>query len=748
MQDLFEYHSLKVRARSHAKNTCGDRDNAAMRESEKCRKSRNSTCSAAFRFLVAIIVLSSGRGGVCLYAQEKIEYQEDFSKNTGLWYEETVPGRIMKWTLGEYTMEQTKGTGGNWSLRSFPFNDQLDWSLDVDIRQISGAQDKGFGLIFRGLDADSCYLFVIAPNGKAAVIAVTSPNYSLVVPWRDCAVRPRGEYNHLRVHHEFEVIAFYVNDECIGCFRTSEYQSFGDRYGFYLEDIMKIGVKSVTIRTQQVDRTVNAVSDGGLDLHHHNLGTNVNTASSEISALVSADDKTLYMIRRDYDKNMGAEHRDDIWFSRRDQNNMWLPAENIGTPLNNEANNSVVTVSPDNNTMLLQGQYAHGSRDEVGLSISHRTQNGWSDPRPIDIDSFYNLNPYMEFCLSPDERVLIASIERRNGKGSKDFYVCSRKSDTSFSKPVHIPELSTVGCDMAPYIATDGATLYFSTDARAGYGNEDIFVTTRLDSTWQHWSTPRNLGPHINTPYFDAYFHPTTKGDSAYMITYANSYGGADIVRVAVPPDARPKHVCLISGHVFDAKTKLPLGAGVRYENLNTNLLAGAARSNPKDGAYNIALPAGNIYGFHAEADNYYPVSEKLDTRDLRAYQELNRDLYLVPIEREATIRLNNLFFDFAKAELRDESAAELDRLIAFLKTHTTVSIIISGHTDNVGEDAANKALSRNRANAVMTYLVKKGVVRSRLRSAGYGSTKPIAANDSEEGRQKNRRVEFVIDKN
>jgi len=172
---------------------------------------------------------------------------------------------------------------------------------------------------------------------------------------------------------------------------------------------------------------------------------------------------------------------------------------------------------------------------------------------------------------------------------------------------------------------------------------------------------------------------------------------------------------------------------------------AGTALSEPVQGSYKIVLPAGDLYGFRAEAPGYYPVSDQLDTRTLSKYTELERNLYLVPIRKNEVIRLNNLFFDFAKSELRPESFAELDRLAQFLAANTAIVIELSGHTDNVGQDVENRRLSQERVNAVRTYLVNKGIGEKRMRAVGMGKSKPIASNATEEGRQRNRRVEFKI---
>ena len=148
-----------------------------------------------------------------------------------------------------------------------------------------------------------------------------------------------------------------------------------------------------------------------------------------------------------------------------------------------------------------------------------------------------------------------------------------------------------------------------------------------------------------------------------------------------------------------------------------------------------------------ASAKSYLSVSDNMDLTNLDKYTEITRDLYLVPVEVGQIVRLNNIFFDFAKATLRPESYPELDRVVEFLQKNPTISIDISGHTDNVGSDADNLHLSSARAKAVLEYLMSKGIPPNAVSSTGFGETKPIAGNDTDEGRQLNRRVEFVINK-
>jgi outer membrane protein OmpA-like peptidoglycan-associated protein len=237
----------------------------------------------------------------------------------------------------------------------------------------------------------------------------------------------------------------------------------------------------------------------------------------------------------------------------------------------------------------------------------------------------------------------------------------------------------------------------------------------------------------------------TAKGDSGYYSSRKNSIGGDDIFSIALPQSARPQALVMVRGRVLDIETRLPLEAQVVYETLAEGRAVGTARSAPSNGEYRIALNGGEQYAVRAEADGYYPLSESLDARKLGEYEEQVKDLLMSPIKMNVAIRLNNVFFDSGKFDLRSESFPELDRLVSFLKKNATVRIEIAGHTDNIGADKDNATLSQNRVNSVMQYVVSKGIAASRLTAMGFGEARPVASNDTEEGRQQNRRVEFTI---
>ena len=299
--------------------------------------------------------------------------------------------------------------------------------------------------------------------------------------------------------------------------------------------------------------------------------------------------------------------------------------------------------------------------------------------------------------------------------------------------------------DFAPFLAADGSTLYFSSDGHPGYGSSDIFLSRRLDNTWTNWSIPENLGPSINNENWNADFVIPASGDYAYLTSSdAGGYGKSDIYKIKLTDAAKPKVVEIIFGKTIDNKTGIAINANITYEILGANEELGKAYSTKNDG-YKIVLPSGISYSFRAYAEGYFPISENVDLTNLSGYTEKEVNLYLVPVEKGQIVRLNNIFFDFDKSSLRKESFAELDRLTDFLKNNPTVKIEIAGHTDNKGADDYNIKLSTSRAKAVYDYLISKGIDKTRLTSKGYGKSKPVATNDTDEERQTNRRVEFMF---
>jgi OOP family OmpA-OmpF porin len=489
-----------------------------------------------------------------------------------------------------------------------------------------------------------------------------------------------------------------------------------------------------------------------------NLGPKINTQYAELRPTISADGNLLFFIVEDHPANTkyrSVRNSQDIWYAFRDTDGTWGEAEHMDYPLNTYHYNAVFWIAPDNNRILIRNAYVDGDYVGNGVSMSYLKANGaWSKPQMLKIKNYYKYDRGHQYgaTMAHDARTLLLYMTEEKGGYNNDIYVCFLEKDGTWTEPktlgkkIDLPNYD----EMAPYLAADGVTLYFSSNRPGGVGDNDIWMTKRLDSTWQKWSDPVNLGEPINTPDWDAFFTLDAGGEYAYMTSSANSIGESDIVRVKLLEKERPNPVVLVSGNVYNKKTKQPLSASLVYETLPDGTEAGNGLSNPDDGSFKIVLPYDKNYLIRATADKFFAQSENLNLDSLikAGYKEIHKDLYLVPIEIGQVVRLNNVFFDFDKWDLRPESFVELDRVVKLMTENPALEIEMSAHTDARGSDDYNFKLSDNRARSVMEYILSKGIAANRITSHGYGESKPVATNDTDEGRQLNRRVEFTIMKN
>ena len=486
-----------------------------------------------------------------------------------------------------------------------------------------------------------------------------------------------------------------------------------------------------------------------------NLGWRVNSELAELRPTISADGNHLFFICENHPMNTkynSVRNSQDIWYSTRDSFGNWSNARHMGYPLNTYHYNAVYWISPDNNRILIRNAFVNGVYYSNGVSMSYRMNNGrWSPPEMLRIRNYhkYDRGRQNGASMAHDGQTLLLYMTENPGGENNDIYACFLQPDSTWSEPkslgkkINLPDYN----EMTPYIAADGESLYFSSNRPGGIGDNDIWMAKRLDKTWTKWSDPVNLGEPINTPDWDAFFTLDAGGEYAYLTSSLAGYGESDIVRVKLLEKEKPDPVVMVTGNVYNKKTKQPLNASLVYETLPEGTVAGNGISNPQDGAFKIVLPYDKNYMIRATADKFFAQSENLNLDSLvkAGYKEIHKDLYLVPIEIGQVVRLNNVFFDFDKWDLRPESFVELNRVVDLLKENPSIVIEMSAHTDSFGSDDYNYKLSDNRARSVMEYILSKGIATNRISSKGYGETKPVAENDTPENRQLNRRVEFTI---
>ncbi len=495
-----------------------------------------------------------------------------------------------------------------------------------------------------------------------------------------------------------------------------------------------------------------------------NLGELINTGNPEMRPTISADGNLLFFIRQNDPLNIQYQtvpNSQDIWYSTRDTTGKWSKAKHLSAKVNASQYNAVYWISPDLNTILLKGSFIDGQYLGMGVSMIHkRNDNSWTNAEMLKIRNFEKFSRTMQIgaSMGQDGKTLLFYMTDKKESYENDLYVSFLEGNDIWTAPKSLGKKINLSDynEMSPFIAADGVTLYFSSDRPGGIGENDIWMSKRLDDSWTKWSEPVNMGKPINTEGSEAFFTLDAGGEFAYLTSSDGAFGASDIVRVKLLEKEKPDPVVLVSGNVYNAKTNAPLTASLIYQTLPDGTEVGNGVSSPVDGSFKIVLPYDKNYSIRASADKFFAISENLNLDSLikAGYKEIHKDLYLAPIEIGQVFRLNNVFFDFDKYNLRPESYVELDRVVKFLNEYPNIEIEMSAHTDSKGADEYNTTLSDNRARSVMEYILSKGITASRIVSKGYGETKPVAANantdgtDNPEGRQLNRRVEFKILKN
>ena len=484
----------------------------------------------------------------------------------------------------------------------------------------------------------------------------------------------------------------------------------------------------------------------------NSIGSSINTIKGgEYVPVITADDKYLYFCGRNRNDNIGGE---DIFVSKK-MNGNWSGAKVVSDLSFANSNDAPLSVTADGTKMLL---FKSGN-----LYYSEKTKIGWSEA--IEFPSIINSGDWQaDAMISSDGKALFFASTRKGGLNinaedslypiyhgdfqlSSDIYVSVLDDNNKWGKPINLGNvINTPYCERTPFLHPDMKTLYFSSDGHGGLGKLDVFKSTRLsDSCWTCWSEPINMGKEINTEETDWCYKITTDGMRAYFSKKNSAKELEDIYWLNLPKFLRPDLVATVSGKLID-KDNQPVSAEIRWEDLETGKNIGKSDSDPADGSFFIVLPLGKMYGYYVNKADYFPISNNIDLRINNTPIQIVENINLVTlkqmVENEISVPVNNLFFAFAKSELLPASIPELKRVAVIIKSNK-LKVELHGHTDYIGSDEMNQILSEQRTLAVKTFLVSLGCSSDDLTSIGYGETRPVATNETDAGRAKNRRVEI-----
>lgn len=560
--------------------------------------------------------------------------------------------------------------------------------------------------------------------------------------------------------------------------------------GFNQIDAIGIAESPATIPSGAITSTDKIVFKG----KSQNLGESVNSFGSEISPLVTPDGKTMYFTRKNHVGNTGTIMNDDVWISNYD-GTTWSTAVNAGGPINNDANNYVVGISDNGELLTLANTYHPIEASRIGISQTWKSSYGsWVFPKNLITPGIITHNLYAEYYMTSDRTVLLLALERADSYGMKDIYVSFSDDQIEWTDPVNLGnDINTASMEMAPFLAPDGKTMFFSTNGLPGYGDQDVYVSTRLDSTWRNWTKPENIGTLVNTKGFEAYFTIPDTADFAYFSSTGSNMLNADIYRIPLKeikeiedsvvaeiletkletdslgnPTTNPTlesdvvffeeevyvptkeelnviltNEILLWGTIYDATTNIAINADLTF-------LLNDYDSDPVDistlnNTYRLKVTDSVNYKVTIIREGYLPLETNINIEDFRMQKVKRIDFRLTPLRKGEKIILDNLYFDANKSIIKPESFEELNRLYDFLKANPGTTIEIGGHTNGLCSETYCEKLSLNRANAVREYLIGKGIDGMRVSTFGYGSKQPIDTNSTPEGRKRNQRVEITF---
>ncbi len=436
------------------------------------------------------------------------------------------------------------------------------------------------------------------------------------------------------------------------------------------------------------------------------------------------------------------EWNEDIYWSFRDENGQWKKSESIGMPTNTEENEGSQNFSIDGKYMFFVACDKPDTKGGCDIYYCVHDGSNWSLPinpgEPLN-SRYWETNP----CLSADGKELFFSSNRPGGKGKKDIWECvvTKMPDGTlrFSNPINLSDsINTLEDEFSPFFHQDGSTLYFASNGHDGLGGFDIFYSKRNSS--YVWSKPKNIGFPINTHKDEYGFIVSPNGENAYFASDILSEQEKDIYELNLYKEARPTPMNYFAGIIYERMHKTPIETDIEISDLST----GNKHTYKSDwnGVFSTYLPANQEYAINIYKKGFLFYSKNIAPTDL---SESKAIIEMDSIRIGESLILNNISFETNSYKLLPKSTPELEYVFRFLVAQPEVDIEIIGHTDNIGTHEHNIVLSENRAKEVSKFLIAKGIDAKRISCIGMGETLPIANNDTEEGRAKNRRTELKI---
>lgn len=485
------------------------------------------------------------------------------------------------------------------------------------------------------------------------------------------------------------------------------------------------------------------------------------TEYDEYLPMLSPDNNYMYFTRKMPDESKKAfdsGSKELFIKSRRTMGDRYSGGIPMGGPFNLGQYQGGVSVSVNNKLLFItivdvipyRGKNRAGFGkmfDNADIFFSELQKDGsWSKLESIGSNINTPTTWEAQPSISADNKTLYFTRVIDPFAPNMDIYKCERQPDGSWGDPINLgAPINTPGDEKSPFMHSDSYTLYFSSDYHIGMGGYDIFYS-KMDEKSGVFRNPINIGNPINTPKDEHGFIVSKDGDKAY---YGSDEDGKDlnIYSFELYEEARPKAVAFVNGVIKNNLGEVPEGAQVVLKNVKTDQEVEAV-IDKETGEYVavIAVDPDQDVLLTAKKKGFAFSSQLISSNEMVVGKPLKtEEVEIKPIEVGEAYRINDINFATNSYEITPRIVLVLNEFIDFLTVNDNLKIAINGYTDNVGDPQENLTLSENRAKAVYDYLLIEDIDPLRLTSKGFGEKNPIAKNDTDKGRAKNRRTEFVI---
>lgn len=474
------------------------------------------------------------------------------------------------------------------------------------------------------------------------------------------------------------------------------------------------------------------------------LGDSINTTADEYINAVRLDGKLLLFTRRFADSSHTGKQLQEQLFESIWQEKGWSVATEmiLKWPLNEQL--GALNLSADGRSLYFAACDWPGGSGSCDLFVSHLIGQQWSLPSSLGT-KINSAGWESQPCLSADGQTLYFSSRRKGGYGGSDLYKSILLPDGSWSAPVNLGDkINSSGNEMAPFIHPDGNSLYFSSDGLIGMGGTDLFMS-RMDEAGR-WQKPVNMGFPLNTADDEINLLVSPDGLTAFLsAAKSDGKGGYDVYTFELDSAFRSEPVAYVQLLVRDARTKSAVEARVSLTDPTTGAVLQATQTALPEGDALVVLSSSQNFTLEVSKDGYLYYSNFFEAVSGTDAKPAQIEVLLDAVETGKRTILKNILFAYNKTDLQENAYSGLQILLNFLATNPTMSVSLEGHTDSIGSAAWNKQLSLGRAEAVRQWLLEKGIGQERIKVVGWGSEKPLASNETEAGRARNRRTEMVV---